>query len=118
MLNGALRIGVTITSELTSAQASATVSPVNAVSSPERQIEDRYVQAVNALIEDGGNQQSLPVLADVLTWALARIVSAYGTTAVAGDVIRRFGSYVCDFAQRKRAQREAEEARESGVAQH
>jgi hypothetical protein len=107
-------------SELVSAQGSATVSPIDAVAarSPVRQIEERYVDAVNPLVEDAANHQSLPILADGLTSALARIVNAYGTTAVAGDVIRHLGGYMCDLAERQRAEREAEEARRSGVAPH
>ena len=59
-----------------------------------------------------------PILADVLAWNLGRVIVAYGTPAVAGDILRRLGGYVCDIAERQRARDEAEQARKEGKKPH
>jgi hypothetical protein len=86
--------------------------------SPEQQVEQRYVTAVNALIDEAVEHDSLPVLADVLAWTLGRVIVGYGTPAVAGDVLRRLGGYVCDLAERQRAEAEAKQARKEGQKPH
>ena len=82
------------------------------------QIEQRYVTAVNALMDQAMEGDSVPILADVLAWALGRVIVGYGTPAVAGDIVRRLGGYVCDLAARERAQTEAERARKEGHQPH
>ena len=68
--------------------------------SPAQQVEQRYVAAVNALMDEAVERDNLPILADVLAWALGRVIVGYGTPAVAGDILRRLGGYVCDLAER------------------
>src|SRR5262245_20971211 len=82
--------------------------------SPAQQVELRYVAAVNALMDQALEGDNMPILADVLAWALGRVIVGYGTPAVAGDIVRRLGEYVCDLAARERAQAEAEQARKEG----
>ncbi len=60
----------------------------------------------------------MPILADVLAWALGRVIVRYGTPAVAGDIVRRLGGYVCDLAAREQARTEAEQARKEGRQPH
>ena len=86
--------------------------------SPAQQVEQRYVAAVNALIDEAVEHDSLPILADVLAWTLGRVIIGYGTTAVAGDILRRLGGYVCDLAERQRAEAEAKQARKEGQKPH
>ena len=86
--------------------------------SPAQQTEQRYVAAVNALVNEAMEHDSLPILADVLAWTLGRVIVGYGTSAVAGDILRRLGGYVCDLAERQRAQAEAERARKEGFKPH
>jgi hypothetical protein len=47
--------------------------------SPAPQVEQRYVTAVNALIDEAVEHDGLPVLADVLAWTLSRVIIGYGT---------------------------------------
>ena len=86
--------------------------------SPAQQIEQKYVTAVNALIDEAVEHDSLPILADVLAWTLGRVIIGYGTPAVAGDILRRLGGYVCDLAERQRAEAEAKQARKEGQKPH
>jgi hypothetical protein len=86
--------------------------------SPAQQVEQRYVTAVNVLVAEALEHDNLPILADVLAWNLGRVIVAYGTPAVAGDILRRLGGYVCDIAERQRAQAEAELARKEGQKTH
>ena len=86
--------------------------------SPAQRIEQRYVVAVNALVDEAQKQESLPILADVLAWTLGKVIVGYGTTEVAGDVMRRLGGYVCDLAERQRVQAEAKQARKEGLQPH
>ena len=82
------------------------------------QIEQRYLAGVNALVDDALEHENMPILADVLAWTLGRVIVAYGTPAVAGDVLRRLGGYVCDLVERQRAQAEAEQAQKEGLKPH
>ena len=86
--------------------------------SPAQQTEQRYVAAVNVLVDDALEHENLPVLADVLAWTLGRVIVAYGTPDVAGDVLRRLGGYVCDLSARQRAQAEAKQAQREGLKPH
>ena len=86
--------------------------------SPAQRTEQRYLAAVNGLVDDAVKHENLPILADVLAWTLGRVIVAYGTPAVAGDLLRRLGGYVCDLAARQRAQAEAEQARKEGLKPH
>ncbi len=108
-------------SEIVLAQPAATSSPATRVAdcSPTQQIELRYLTAANALLDDAVAHESPRILVDVLTWTLARMVVGYGAPAVvAGDILRRLGEQIGTLAERRRAQQEAEQAKEEGRASH
>jgi hypothetical protein len=81
-------------------------------------IEKSYLDAINALLEEAYSTRSVPILVDVLTWTVARIImdcrSRWGT----GDVLRRIGDYVCRISERRAAQEEAEKSRADGSLPH
>jgi hypothetical protein len=89
--------------------------------SPAQQTERRYLQAVDALVDEAMERSEPEVLVEVLTWTLARIASAYGPAATA-DVLRRLGGHLGDLAQRQReqetAKREARQAKRKGLRPH
>jgi hypothetical protein len=84
----------------------------------EQQIEERYLKAIGALVEDAGEHDSTAILVEVLTWTLARIAVGYGTTGVSGDILLRLGRHMCDLTERKQAQDEAVKSRKAGHAAH
>jgi hypothetical protein len=86
--------------------------------SPAQQTELRYLNTANALLDDAVENESPRILADVLTWTLARMIIGYGAPAVAGDILRRLGEHIGTLAERRRAQQEAEQAKEEGRAPH
>lgn len=81
--------------------------------SPEQLAERRYVDAIQELLDDALEHRHVEPLAEALTWHLARIAFGFGMPAV-GDILRRLGRHVGEFAQRDAAQREAEEAKKAG----
>jgi hypothetical protein len=89
-------------------------TPALADSSTAEQIELRYTNAVNALLDDAVEHESARILADVLTWTLARMIVSYGTPAVSGDILRRLGEHVGILVERRRAWEEAQQAKEEG----
>jgi hypothetical protein len=107
-------------SEIVLAQpaANATAPAPLADCSPAQQTELRYLNAVNALLDDAVETDSPRILVDVLTWTLARMVVGYGAPAVAGDILRRLGEHIGTLADRRRAQEEAEKEKEAGRAPH
>lgn len=107
-------------SEIVLAQPTATSSPAATLAdcSPTQQIELRYLNAANALLDDAVEHEAPRILVDVLTWTLARMVVGYGAPAVAGDILRRLGDHIGTLAERRRAQQEAEQAKEEGRAPH
>jgi hypothetical protein len=86
--------------------------------SPAQQIELRYLNAANALLDDAVEHESPHILVDVFAWTLARMVVGYGAPAVSGDILRRLGEHIGTLAERRRAQQEAEQAKEEGRALH
>ena len=96
-------------------ESSAPAAPL-ADCSPTRQVELRYLNAASALLDDAVRHRSSQILADVLAWTMARMIVGYGTTAVAGDVLRRLGEHIGTLAERRRAWEEAEKAKEEGQA--
>ena len=86
--------------------------------SPSQQTELCYLNTANALLDDAVEHESPRILADVLTWTLARMVVGYSTPVVAGDILRRLGEHIGTLAERRRAQDEAERAKEDGHAPH
>jgi len=85
--------------------------------SPPQQAEQRYLQAIETLVDDARANGYAEVLVEVLTWTLARIANAFGPPATA-DVLRRFGGHLGDLAQRARAQEEAKDAKKKGLRPH
>ena len=86
--------------------------------SPSQQTELRYLNTANALLDDAVECESPRILADVLTWTLARMVVGYGTPVVAGDILRRLGEHIGVLSERRRAQEEAEQAKAEGRPPH
>ena len=86
--------------------------------SPTEQIELRYMNAANALLDDAAENDAPEILADVLTWTLARIVVGCGSPAVTGDVLHRLGKHICTLAAHRCAREEAAQATEEGHAPH
>ena len=107
-------------SEIVLAQAVVDSSPAVRLAdcSPGQQTELRYLNTANALLDDAVECESPRILADVLTWTLARMVVGYGTPVVAGDILRRLGEHIGTLAERRRAQEEAEQAKEEGRPPH
>ena len=107
-------------SEIPAAQESGTSPEVVKLNdcSAAQQTEQRYLAAVNALVNDALEHQNMRILADVLAWTLGRAIVAYGTPAVAGDILRRLGGYVCELVERQQAQIEAQEAQKEGLKPH
>ena len=97
-----------------SAEAS---NPVADTSLAER-IERHFLTELDQLLAEASHQDSLRVLADVLTWTLAKIVVGQESSYVTGDILRRFGNYTCRLAEMKIANAEAEEAKRSGHPPH
>jgi len=86
--------------------------------SPAQQIELRYLNALNALLDDSVENESPRILADVLTWTLARMVVGYRAAAVAGDVLRLLGVHIGTLSERQRAREEAAKEKEEGRVPH
>ena len=86
--------------------------------SPHEQLEQRYLAALNALVDDAAANQSFETLVDTLAWTLAKIMVGFGTTAVTGDALGRLGKYVCELTERREAQAEAEKAKKQGLRPH
>jgi len=107
-------------SEIVVAQPAVNSSPATPLHdcSPAQQIELRYLTAVNALHDDAVETDSPRILADVLTWTLARIVVGYGAPSVAGDILRRLGEHIGTLADRRRAFEEAVKEKEDGRLPH
>jgi len=107
-------------SEIVLAQSAANASPATPLAdcSPAQQIELRYLTAVNALLDDAVETESPRILADVLTWTLARMVVGYGAPTVAGDILRRLGEHIGTLAERRRASEEAAKEKEEGRVPH
>ena len=107
-------------SEIVLAQTVVDSSPAVRLAdcSPGQQTELRYLNTANALLDDAVEHETPRILADVLTWTLARMVIGYGTPVVAGDILRRLGEHIGTLAERRRAQEEAAQAKEEGRPPH
>ena len=80
---------------------------------------NRYLAQIDALCEDAVRHNEVGVLVDVMAWHLARIATTRTDPTVAtADIARIFGAHVCDIAQQRKAQAEAEQAKAEGVAVH
>ena len=80
---------------------------------PDDELERRYVEAMNALLEDARKRKAVNVFTDVAAWKLAVVAFQCGPHA-AGDILRRFGAHLGTLAEADDAQREADAAKEAG----
>jgi len=79
----------------------------------EREIKQRYVQAINVFYEDALERGATQIFADVLAWKLAAIAYHNGPQA-AGDIVRKLGAHLSGIAAAEDAQREAKRAKRAG----
>ena len=66
-----------------------------------------YKQQLQAIVDDAYERKALPDLVDVLAYSLARIAVDYDA-GVIGNILERMGCHITGFADRMRAEREAE----------
>jgi len=85
---------------------------------PPEAIEKRYLDRINAVVDEARATQSMHILVDVLAWTLACIIINCSSKWGAGEVLRRIGHYVCKLADREAAQAEADKARDEGQLPH
>ena len=93
-------------------EAAAPIPPLADTTSAEH-AEQRYMAAVEALVDEALDNRTVETLVDVMTWHLARIGFGFGPRAI-GDIVRRLGIYLGQFDERQAAQREADEAKKVG----
>ncbi len=84
---------------------------------PDEQAEERYRQALSAMIDHAVENRRMEVLVDELAWTLASVGFHFGPGATA-DILTKFGRRLSWLAERKRAEEEAERARKEGRAPH
>ena len=84
---------------------------------PDEAAGQRYVDAIDELVNDAVEHKHVVALVDALAWSIARIMVGYGLPA-AGDVLKRIGAYVGEMSERRRAQEEAEQAKKEGRPVH
>jgi hypothetical protein len=92
-------------------EAAAQASALPALSP--QQVEQRYIEAANALLDDAIERSAVRVLADVLAWKLAVIGYHHGPGAT-GDVVQKLGFHLVKLDEVARAQQEAEQAAKEG----
>jgi hypothetical protein len=107
-------------SQIVARNEAADAAPTTALNdcSPERQIELRYLNALDRLLADAVEHRSGQTLVNVLTWTLARIAFAHGSVWVSGDIVRRLGDHMCTLAERERSEEEPERTKEEGHPPH
>ena len=93
--------------------AGANPAPLADCSAAE-QTERRYMAVLNPMLSEAWEQRQMEVLADVLTWTLARIIVGIDKPYVTGDILRRIGNYTCRIADTNIATAEAEAAKQEG----
>lgn len=81
--------------------------------SPENRVTDHYYATINGLVNDARASGKQRLLVDVMAYHLALMVTYYGPIAT-GHILERLGSYIYRIAERINAEREAEEARNTG----
>jgi hypothetical protein len=86
--------------------------------SPERQVELRYLNALDPLLADAVEHRSGQTLVNVLTWTLARIAVAHGSVWIGGDIVRRLGDHMCTLSERRRSEEESEQSKEESHPPH
>lgn len=75
---------------------------------------ERYLEGIRALQRDAIGRGEMEHYTAALTRALAWVIFAYDSPAVTGDILRRLGTQVEEFAERDRAQRELESLQKAG----
>lgn len=105
-------------SQIVSAQAAATTSQRadRADNATRDQFHARYVEGIDALVNDAAGHGASQILADALT--LARMIVAFDRPFVPGDILRRLGEHVCTMVERNYAREEATKEKEEGRAPH
>ncbi len=99
--------------EIPKQQAAVPAAPKVPAPVSARELEARYVEQINAMVDDATGRRMLQVFVDVAAWKLASIAYDSGPAA-AGDVIRRLGFHLQQFALRDHAERQAEAAKAQG----
>jgi hypothetical protein len=79
----------------------------------DEELYDRYWLAIRELAGEAAELRKPRVLIEAIAWELSRLVDGYGVIA-AGDFLRAFGNAVFTRADVRRAQAEADEARQNG----
>ena len=95
-------------------QVAPEAAPAPAAETKERSLEDQYMDRLHAFLVEANEARAMSEFVGALTWALARVASHYGRPFIAGDIVRRFGGYLCNMEDQKAAAAEAAEARAAG----
>ena len=74
----------------------------------------RYLNRLRVLHRKAVRNGEMEAFVAALTRTLAWVAFAYDSPAVTGDILRRMGAHLEEFAERERAQRELEDLRKSG----
>ncbi|HEX6828852.1 MAG TPA: hypothetical protein VF104_07720 [Burkholderiales bacterium] len=75
---------------------------------------ERYLEGIRALHRSAIERGEMPDFVAAVTRTLAWIAFAYDSPAVTGDILRRIGTQLEEFAERERAQRELAALRKAG----
>lgn len=75
---------------------------------------ERYLDRLRALQRDAIGRGEMAEYTSAMTRALAWVIFAYDSPAITGDILRRLGTQVEEFAERDRAQRELESLQKAG----
>ncbi len=93
-------------------------APPMADCSAAEQAERRYLAVINPLLSEAYDQGSMETFVDVLTWTLAKAIVGIDKPWVTGDILRRIGVYTCRLVDSRRAEAEAQAAKEEGRLPH
>ena len=75
---------------------------------------ERYLDGLRALQRDAIGRGEMAEYKSAMTRALAGVIFAYDSPAITGDILRKLGGHVEEFAERDRAQRELESLQKAG----
>ena len=75
---------------------------------------ERYLDGIRALHRSAIERGEMEDYVAAMTRALAWVIFAYDSPAVTGDILRRIGTQLEEFAERERAQRELEALHKAG----
>ena len=100
-------------------EAAAGAAPVElADCTRAEQTERHYLDVINPLLTEAWKNESLETFADVLAWALARIIVHCENPHVMGHILKRIGHYTMTLADQEAAQKEADTAKQEGRIPH